>query len=119
MVGNLANVSKNLPNMQSFAMEGYVVFLERVANFFLAKIASFWNFVWIVRNDSKTDFLSALSCLWMTAPMSYLMFWCGHSRDSNGYYYAPASWVPPHYVMPSFPLCEVRVLHPAQCDPTR
>ena len=24
------------------------------------------------------------------------VFWCGHSRDSNGYYYVTASWVPYH-----------------------
>ena len=34
----------------------------------------------------------------MTAPMSYFVFWCGHSRDSNGYYYyyVTVSWVPYH-----------------------
>ena len=26
----------------------------------------------------------------------YFVFWCGHSRDSNGYYYVTASWVPYH-----------------------
>ena len=26
----------------------------------------------------------------------YLVFWCGHSRDSNGYYNVAASWVPYH-----------------------
>ena len=47
----------------------------------------------------KTDFctLYLLSCLWMTAPNElYFVFWCGHSRDSNGYYYETASWVPYH-----------------------
>ena len=41
------------------------------------------------RTACKTDFgtLCLLSCLWMTAPMSYFIFWCHHSRDSNGYYY--------------------------------
>ena len=50
------------------------------------------------RSDRKTDFgtLCLLSCLWMTAPMNYFVFWCGHSRDSNGYYYVTASWVPYH-----------------------
>ena len=28
--------------------------------------------------------------------MSYFVYWCGHSRDSNGYYYVTASWVPYH-----------------------
>ena len=28
--------------------------------------------------------------------MSYFVFWCGHSRDSNGYCYVTASWVPYH-----------------------
>ena len=27
-----------------------------------------------------------------TAPMSYSVFWCGHSGDSNRYYYVTASW---------------------------
>ena len=27
------------------------------------------------------------TCSWMTAPTSYFVFWCDHSRDSNGYYY--------------------------------
>ena len=26
--------------------------------------------------------------------MSYFVFWCGHSRESNGYYYVTASWGP-------------------------
>ena len=26
----------------------------------------------------------------------YFVFWCGHSRDSNGRYYVTASWVPYH-----------------------
>ena len=26
----------------------------------------------------------------------YFVFWCGHSRDSDGYYYVTASWVPYH-----------------------
>ena len=51
------------------------------------------------RTARKTDFgtLCLLSCLlWMTAPMNEFVFWCGHSRDSNGYYYVTASWVPYH-----------------------
>ena len=24
----------------------------------------------------------------------YFAFWCGHSRDSNGYHHVTASWVP-------------------------
>ena len=51
------------------------------------------------RTARKTDFgtLCLLSRLWMTAPMSYFVFWCGHSRDRNGYYsYVTASWVPYH-----------------------
>ena len=28
--------------------------------------------------------------------MSYFVLWCGHSRDSNGYYYVTALWVPYH-----------------------
>ena len=49
----------------------------------------------------------------------YIVFWCGHSRDSNGYYYVIASWVPlpySHYVMRSFPLCGVSVLQTAHYD---
>ena len=26
--------------------------------------------------------------------MSYFVFWCGHAKDSNGYYYVIALWVP-------------------------
>ena len=56
-------------------------------------------------------------------PMSYLVFWCGHSRDSNEWVLlciclvgaSPCS----HYAMRSFPLCGVRVLHPAQYDLSR
>ena len=40
------------------------------------------------------------SCLWMTAPISHFVFCCGHFRNhfrnSNGYYYVTASWVPYH-----------------------
>ena len=74
------------------------------------------------RTARKADFgtLWPLSCLWMTAPMSYYVFWCGHSKDSN-------EWVQlcnclvgtlprSHYVMRSFPLCGVRVLYSAQYD---
>ena len=74
------------------------------------------------RTARKTDFdtMCLLSCLWMTAPMSCFGFWYGRSRDSNGYYYVTALWVPYHihtrYVMRSFPLCGFRVLHPAQYD---
>ena len=48
------------------------------------------------RTARKTDFgaLYLLSCLWMTAPMSYFVLWCGHSRDSNGYHCVTASWMP-------------------------
>ena len=48
------------------------------------------------RTARKTDFgtLSLLSCLSMTALMSYFVSWCSHSRDSNGYCYVIASWVP-------------------------
>ena len=28
--------------------------------------------------------------------MLYFVFWCGHSRDINGYYYVTASWVSYH-----------------------
>ena len=28
--------------------------------------------------------------------MRYFVFWCGHPKDSNGYYYVTASWVPYH-----------------------
>ena len=33
----------------------------------------------------KKDFgiLRLISCLWMTAPMGFFVFWCGHSRDSE------------------------------------
>ena len=43
----------------------------------------------------KTDFgtLCLRSCSRMTAPMTYFVFWCGHSRDSNEYYDWTASWV--------------------------
>ena len=45
------------------------------------------------------------------------------SRESNGYiiYYVTASWVTYHknYVMPSFPLCGVKVRYPPQKDQTR
>ena len=48
------------------------------------------------RTAPKTDFstLCLLSSLLVTAPMSYFVFWCGHSRESNGYYYVTASWGP-------------------------
>ena len=47
------------------------------------------------RTVHKTDVgtLCLLSCLEMTAPMGYFVFWCGHSRDSIGCYYVTASWV--------------------------
>ena len=41
--------AKNLPNAQCFALESFVVFLESVANFFVAKIASFWKFRLVLR----------------------------------------------------------------------
>ena len=52
----------------------------------------------LLRTARKTDFgtLCLLSCLWTTGLMSYFAFWCGHARDSNGYYYVIASWVPYH-----------------------
>ena len=38
------------------------------------------------RTARKTVFgtLCLLSCLWMTAPTSYCIFWCGHSRERGG-----------------------------------
>ena len=46
----------------------------------------------------------------------------GQFRDSNAYCYVSALWVGTlpysHYVIRSFPLCGVRVLHPAQNDQT-
>ena len=56
------------------------------------------------RTARETDFgpLCLLSCLWMTAPMSYFVFW-RHPRDSNGYYYVTASSVPIH-------------IHTTRCD---
>ena len=92
------------------------------------------------RTALNTDFdtLCLLSCLWMTAPTSYFVFWCGHPRDSHGYYYVTEllcflvwplqrqQWVSlcnclvlrsySHYVVRSFPSCGVRVLHPTHYD---
>ena len=46
--------------------------------------------------EMETGTLCLLSCSWMTAKLSYFVFWCDHSKDSNGYYYVTASWVPYH-----------------------
>ena len=54
MMRKLPNTSKNLLNVQCFALESFVVFLESVANVFFAKIASFGKFRLVVRNDSNT-----------------------------------------------------------------
>ena len=53
MMAKLANISKNLPNVHCFAIESFVVFFgKKCCQFFLAEIASFWNFRLVVRNDS-------------------------------------------------------------------
>ena len=41
------------------------------------------------RTARTTDFgtLCLFSCLWMATPMSYFVFWCGHSRDSNVFFF--------------------------------
>ena len=77
------------------------------------------------RTAHKTDFgtLCLLSCVWIKASMSYFVFWCGHSRGSNGYVLLCNSLVGAlpysYYVMRSFPLCGVRALHPVQCGLTQ
>ena len=53
--------------------------------------------------------------------MSCFVLWCGHSRDSNGYWILLCNCLVgvlpySHYVMRSFPLCGVRVFYPAQYD---
>ena len=50
------------------------------------------------RTARKTDIgvLCLHSCLWMTAQMDNFVFMCGHSRNSNGDYYATSSLAPYH-----------------------
>ena len=45
------------------------------------------------RTVRETDFgtLCLLFCLWMAVPMSYFVFWCGHSGGGHVYYYATVS----------------------------
>ena len=53
---------------------------------------------------------------WMTASMTSFIFGCGHSQRQQWGCYVIASWAPyhKHYVMRSFPVCGVKLLHPAQ-----
>ena len=52
----------------------------------------------VPRTARNTDSgaLCLLSCLWMKAPMSDFVPWCGYARDSNRYHYVTASWVQCH-----------------------
>ena len=67
--------------------------------------------------------LYLLSCFWMTAPMSHKLFSGVATPETamgNLLCKCFVGALPySHYVMRSFPLCGVRVLHTAQHDPTR
>ena len=55
MMRKFPNISKNLPNVQCFALESFAIFWESVANVFLPKEQVFEKFVWSLETTLRPN----------------------------------------------------------------